>query len=126
MARLGPEVGSTALVALHTSRFPDLAQQSVELVNLAGVLEHTAGPKIVAGDFNATPTSRILSDFEQRLGLERSTSLPSWPGNWGLPLLAIDHFFIGGGVSSLGPERLGPASGSDHFPITQTFAVPGQ
>jgi endonuclease/exonuclease/phosphatase (EEP) superfamily protein YafD len=84
------------------------------------------GPTIVVGDFNATPwsypfrrlmSSADLSNSARGFGLDLS-----YPAN-GNPLLRvpIDHLLFSGGLAVV-DRRLGPAMGSDHFPLTVDLA----
>jgi endonuclease/exonuclease/phosphatase (EEP) superfamily protein YafD len=86
-----------------------------------------SGPAIVVGDFNATPWSypfrRLmatteLSNSENGFGLDLS-----YPAN-GNPLLRIpiDHLLHSDDLAVV-DRRLGPAMGSDHFPLTVDLAL---
>lgn len=122
--RLGREGGSLTVFGVHTTRFPHALAQFRQVTEIASLIEATAGPKLVMGDFNATPFSRILSVLQDRAGLERLTFLPSWPAQWGLPQIAIDHILVSPGLRLLAPARIGEAAGSDHYPVTAVIAVP--
>lgn len=77
---------------------------------------------IIAGDFNSTPWSFARRREEARIGLERRTrALPSWPTNFGIPFLPIDHIYAGGDLRTVSVER-GPYLGSDHYPIIAVLA----
>lgn len=124
VAKLGPEAGGLTVVGAHTIRFPHSRAQFRQIVALSKHLETLPRLKIVMGDFNATPYSRIIQEFAQRTGLTRLTSLPSWPSHVRLPQLAIDHIFIGPSIRLLESEQIGEPSGSDHFPVTLRLAIP--
>jgi endonuclease/exonuclease/phosphatase (EEP) superfamily protein YafD len=123
MAALGSDYGNLRLVATHTTRFPFARAQFIQVKALARLLEG-GGPLIVMGDFNATPFSRITDGFAASLGLQRQTSMPSWPANRFTPQLAIDHIFTSAGIRVLDREVAGQASGSDHLPVALTLAMP--
>jgi len=123
MATLGADYGNLRLVATHTTRFPFARAQFIQVNALARLLEG-GGPLIVMGDFNATPFSRITDGFAASLGLQRQTSMPSWPANRFTPQLAIDHIFTSSGIRALDREVAGEPSGSDHLPVVLTLAVP--
>jgi endonuclease/exonuclease/phosphatase (EEP) superfamily protein YafD len=85
------------------------------------------GPAIIVGDFNATPwsypfrrlvSSADLSNSARGFGLDLS-----YPAN-GNPLLRIpiDHLLFSDGLAVV-DRRLGPAMGSDHFPLTVDLAL---
>ena len=88
-----------------------------------------SGPAIVVGDFNATPwsypfrrlmASTDLSNSESGFGLDLS-----YPAD-GNPLLRIpiDHLLHSDDLAVV-DRRLGPAMGSDHFPLTVDLALTG-
>ena len=75
---------------------------------------------IVAGDFNVTPWSPHFRDLLKAAGLRNAACGPgylaTWP-RWFWPArIPIDHVLLKGpwAVTTL---RLGPAFGSDHYPI---------
>jgi endonuclease/exonuclease/phosphatase (EEP) superfamily protein YafD len=85
------------------------------------------GPTIVVGDFNASPwsysfrhlmSSTTMLDSERGFGLELS-----YPAD-GNPLLRIpiDHLLYSEELAVV-DRQLGPATGSDHFPLTVDLAV---
>ncbi|AWN36743.1 endonuclease/exonuclease/phosphatase family protein [Methylobacterium radiodurans] len=82
-------------------------------------------PVVLLGDLNATPWSRAyrrlagrLTDARRLSGERRARSGATFPAR--LPLLRIDHVFVGPGIAV---ERMGPAGGalarlaSDHRPL---------
>jgi endonuclease/exonuclease/phosphatase (EEP) superfamily protein YafD len=124
LARLGPEAGGLSVMAVHTIRFPHSRAQFRQVSVLARLIEKQQGHKLVMGDFNATPFSRILAVIEAGANLRRITFLPSWPATAGLPQIAIDHIFLSSGLRLLEAARIGEAAGSDHYPVTARIAVP--
>jgi endonuclease/exonuclease/phosphatase (EEP) superfamily protein YafD len=122
--KFGGNGSGLTVYGVHTTRFPHSRAQLHQVRALVKVLEGENTPLIVAGDFNATPFSRITSILEQSTGLKRLTRLPTWPANMLLPQLAIDHVFVSPGIRVLDEEKIGNAAGSDHFPIVITLAVP--
>lgn len=123
-AKLGPEAGGLTVFGIHTIRFPHSRAQFRQVNVIAQLIENTPGRKLVMGDFNATPFSRIVEVVEQRANLRRLTSLPSWPSHVGLPQMAIDHIFVSSGIIPTESQRIGEPAGSDHFPVTLKIAVP--
>jgi endonuclease/exonuclease/phosphatase (EEP) superfamily protein YafD len=123
-ASLGPEFGGVTIVGVHTTRFPHSRAQLKQVRALVKSLEQFTGPIIVAGDFNATPYSRVITTMAEGSGLVRHTNLPTWPAWLQIPQLAIDHIFASSTLRPLGKQIIGDAAGSDHFPVSMTFAVP--
>lgn len=122
--RLGPEGGGLQVLGVHTIRFPHSALQARQVKVLAGLIEKLPGPKLVMGDFNATPFSRILSSLQDGANLTRLTFLPSWPARLGLPQIAIDHIFLSPGLKPLEAAVIGEPAGSDHYPVSARIAIP--
>ncbi|MEZ5565502.1 MAG: endonuclease/exonuclease/phosphatase family protein [Gammaproteobacteria bacterium] len=83
-------------------------------------------PKIVAGDFNATPWSPYFRDFRQASGL-RDARLPfglhvTWP-TWPIPAwIPIDHCMVSAGIV-VTEVKTGPDVGSDHWPLVCRFSL---
>lgn len=121
--RFGPELGRLTVFGVHTIRFPYSRAQFKQVRALARLLASLPEPRLVMGDFNATPFSRILATFAEESGLTRVTDLPSWPAELELPQFAIDHIFIDEGMRTVSAESIGNPSGSDHFPVVVTIAV---
>lgn len=75
------------------------------------------GPRIVLGDFNATPWSYALERFERESGLVSSAAAarlqPSWPWFLGPLGLAIDQHFHSRDLV-VADRSLGPTFGSTH------------
>ena len=124
MAKLGPELGGLTVIGVHTIRFPYAQSQFRQIKALANLIDTLPGAKLVMGDFNATPFSRITSTLANQTGLARLTWLPSWPSQAWLPQMAIDHIFASPGIRTLEAERIGRTAGSDHYPIMMKLAVP--
>lgn len=85
------------------------------------------GPTIVVGDFNATPWSypfrRLvaqtkLANSERGFGLELSYPADSNP----LIRISIDHLLFSSDLAVV-DRQLGPALGSDHFPLIVDLAM---
>lgn len=123
-ATLGPEYGNLTVIGVHTIRFPHSRAQFRQIQALTKLIETIPGRRLMMGDFNATPFSRITSAIADQTGLVRLTMLPTWPSRFDLPQVAIDHIFASPGIRVLEDERIGRPSGSDHYPITMKLAVP--
>ncbi|PZQ59203.1 MAG: hypothetical protein DI570_16605 [Phenylobacterium zucineum] len=96
------------------------AQQHADLAKVTAALPRER--MIVTGDFNTTPWSDALRRTDASLGLRRvDRALFSWPAQvggrpWPLPVLPIDHVYVGRDWKVVSIER-GPALGSDHYPL---------
>lgn len=123
---LGAEYGGLVVVGVHTTRFPHITEQFSQFHAIAQSLENLKGPFLVIGDFNATPQSRVLKEFGQRLGLSINTYLPTWSATYGLPQLAIDHILTSSSLRVLSAEEAGQSAGSDHLPIALVLGVTAQ
>ncbi|MGH6855531.1 MAG: endonuclease/exonuclease/phosphatase family protein [Aestuariivirga sp.] len=124
MAKLGSELGGLTVIGVHTIRFPYSQAQFRQVRALADFTDTLPGNKLVMGDFNATPFSRVTATLVAQTGLARLTSLPTWPAHARLPQVALDHIFASPGIRTLDHERIGEPAGSDHYPITMKLAVP--
>lgn len=123
-ATLGPEAGGLTVFSVHMIRFPHSEAQFRQTAEIASLIERTPGPRLVMGDFNATPFSRILTGLADKANLQRLTWLPSWPSQAGLPQIAIDHIFVSPRLRLLEAARIGEPAGSDHYPVIARIAVP--
>ena len=79
------------------------------------------------GDFNATPWSfpfrRLLSSTDLSNSARGYGLDLSYPANGNLLVrVPIDHLLFSGGLAVV-DRRLGPAMGSDHFPLTVDLAL---
>jgi len=122
--RFGSELGGLTVIGVHTIRFPHSRAQFRQVAALVRRIETIPGHKIVMGDFNATPYSRITGAVSEQAGLVRLTDLPSWPSRLELPQVAIDHIFASPELRQTESEQIGNAAGSDHYPVTVKLAVP--
>lgn len=123
-ARLGKKFGRIYIYGLHATRPPFVRSQVIQLQTMAKRLHAVPGPKIVMGDFNATPYAQMLEDFATHSALRRVTFLPTWPSRWGpFPQLAIDHVFLSQGTRALNEAWIGKPAGSDHFPTIIDVAI---
>lgn len=122
--KLGPEFGGLTVIGVHSIRFPHSRAQFRQITSLSDLIETMPGRKLVMGDFNSTPFSRILETFVVRTSLVRLTNLPSWPSTLGLPQVAIDHIFVSDGIVQTRSQQIGEPAGSDHYPVTLSIAVP--
>lgn len=125
LAHFGPELGDLLVVGMHTLRPPYIRAQLKQIETLALQSAEAGGTRIVMGDFNATPFSRMLQSFAKQSGLRRVTWLPTWPTNFGpFPQVAIDHIFLSPDLEPVGWARNGRNAGSDHYPIIADIRLP--
>lgn len=123
-AKFGAELGGLTVLGVHTIRFPHSRAQMQQVVAMSGFIEGIPGRKLVMGDFNATPFSRVIDAVVSRTGLVRLSSLPSWPSQLGLPQIAIDHIFVTPGIVQTKTQAIGEPAGSDHYPVFTSIALP--
>lgn len=117
-------IGDTVIFALHP-RSPTSARGSEERDRLLAAATELAaaepGPTIVAGDLNATPWSHALrsmqDDAELRNSLRGYGLQPTWPADWRLFSIPIDHVLMSSDLTTVS-RATGPPNGSDHLPVT--------
>ncbi len=82
------------------------------------------GEVVLVGDLNATPWSHALRGLRRDAGLidtMRGAGIqPTWPNDWGLLAIPIDHVLHTGGLAAE-DRRTGPAFGSAHRPVMVTI-----
>ena len=112
-------VGTLHVAGVHL--FPPLtprrlAWRNEQLVIAGKVLAEIDSPKLVVGDFNATPWSASFRAFRSENGLSGFNTRATWPDWLGFAGIAIDHAFVSPDLRILGIET-GPDIGSDHRPL---------
>ena len=117
--------GATSYQIIATHPLPPIGRGGFEsrnehLSQLAQRIGQTGAnnPTIVAGDFNLTPWSPIMTDFETNTNLRRAGRgrgvTPTWYAKPLFPFgLMLDHVFISDGLECVG-YRTGQFIGSDH------------
>ena len=124
-ASLGPEWGNLTIVGTHTIRAPRVRAQWNQITAFARYVAAIPAPRLVVGDFNATPYSRMSAEMVQVTGLKQRSILPSWPANgWYLPQVAIDHMFAERSLLFPDGVIVGTNAGSDHLPVLARIWVP--
>jgi endonuclease/exonuclease/phosphatase (EEP) superfamily protein YafD len=88
-----------------------------------------AGPRIVLGDFNATPWSRPFAAMVARSGLRDSragfgvgASFPASGGVWAAMRIPIDHALVSAEVGVVS-RRIERDVGSDHLPVVLDLMI---
>lgn len=130
VARVNREGHEFQIIATHP--LPPISagnsqERNAQLRDLADFVKESNVPSIVAGDFNASPWSSAFRDFGARSGLKDSALGYGIQGTWNakswLIRIPIDQVFVP--PRSLVTRRVvGPAVGSDHFPVEATIALP--
>lgn len=120
-----------ALLAVHAP--PPISADMADYRNRK--LNHIAGKvaaqpqatPIVVGDFNLTPWSPYFKKFVADSGLSDARTPKRFEHTWPVTFdnanigLAIDHSFAHSSLALL-KRAVGPDLGSDHLPVTVTFA----
>ena len=114
-----PPVRTLHVVGLHV--FPPitprrLAWRNEQLATAGHILAEIDGPKLVVGDFNATPWSAGLRAFQSDNDLLGFNTQPTWPVWLGFAGIPIDHAFVSPDLRIL-EIRTGPDIGADHWPV---------
>ena len=103
------------------------SRRNHQMETLARSLETDMNPVIVVGDFNLSPFSPHSRDFEAATALtdcSRGRSLEAtWPADFAPLWIQIDRCFTTPGVS-VSRYTVGPAIGSDHYPLLMEFVIP--
>lgn len=130
VARLGNgrEVLVMGLHLNHAVR----GNQQAQVAAMAGLLEGRPFPRIVMGDFNATPWSwsvatvsrasgtRVLPGYRRTWRGTYPTPWGDWPALLGQP---IDHVLVSPGIGLSGIEVV-PIPGSDHKAVKVVLTLP--
>ena len=106
---------SVTIISIHTLPpiFPNqIDERDIQLQEFAQIAKKVDGPLIVLGDFNVVHWDRVFQQFLKRSGLTKISNglQPTFPMDFGLPLIPIDHVTYS--------EELVPTE-------CETFSVPG-
>ncbi len=130
-ARVRLPVGEGFVSLLMTHPIPPIgrgaaADRDAQLLDCGRALGTAGGPRVFAGDFNATPWSPIFADLRAATGLLDSRAGFGLQASWmvGFPPFAIpiDHVLHSPDLAVI-DRRVGPEIGSDHRPIVTDFAL---
>ena len=93
------------------------------------ILKKSKTPTVVMGDFNCTPWSPFLDDFQEETGYRDSRSGFGYQGTWCAryrwpALIPIDHAFVSPTVH-VHDRFVGDNVGSDHYPIVVEMSLSG-
>ena len=99
-----------------------------QLRALASQARQSSLPLLVLGDLNISPWSpwfaRLLADSGLRDSRSGRGIQPSWPADWWPLWIPIDHALFSAGIR-IQQREIGPAIGSDHYPVIVDFQVSG-
>lgn len=99
-----------------------------QLGALARRVRQSQAPLLVLGDLNLSPWSpwfaRLLADSGLRDSRRGRGIQPSWPAGWWPLWIPIDHVLFSEGIH-VRHREIGPAIGSDHYPVIVDFRVSG-
>lgn len=116
-------VVTTHLRAPHLMKGPDMwrretAAKRQELREILDVVGATIGPVILGADFNNPPGHPFSRKLGERLEncFGRAGVGPGWTYPSRLPIIRIDHLYVGGGLAT-SAAWVGPNLGSDHRPV---------
>ncbi len=116
-------------VALHTlpPRSPLLYRaRNRQLDDVGRFVSELTSPAIVAGDFNTTPWSPVMCDFQDLTGLVNVRSgrgtFPTWPAWNPLLRVPIDHIFLSPNMGVENVKRV-PIPGSDHIGLVSGLTI---
>jgi len=112
-----PRHGELTVIVVDVRSQPWIAREP----SLAGILKAAAGdPRtIILGDFNTPPESKGFRPWqEQGFVLANDGPRRGFRETWayGVPLLTLDHIWLGSGWKALGTER--SLHGSDHSMVS--------
>jgi endonuclease/exonuclease/phosphatase (EEP) superfamily protein YafD len=99
-----------------------------QLRMLASRVRQSQAPLLVLGDLNLSPWSpwfaRLLADSGLRDSRRGRGIQPSWPVGWWPLWIPIDHALFSEDID-IRHREIGPAIGSDHYPVIVDFRVSG-
>jgi len=130
-AKFEGKKGAFTVVGAHMRRPWPYDDQSADLERLGAFVKKLNSPlTVVAGDFNQTPWTFSEKRLRDAMGLRLATSgFRTWPalplplpGRPVVPLLAIDHVYVGRGWTITSIAQ-GPPIGSDHLPVVVSLTT---
>ncbi|HMB68126.1 MAG TPA: endonuclease/exonuclease/phosphatase family protein, partial [bacterium] len=123
------DVGGAAVQVLNTHFSIHERERRLQVRELVGdrwlASPDCTGPVVLAGDFNASPDSRIVRSVETRLA---SVAAGGRPRTWSsrMPVRRIDHVFRSDELEVRGvsvPRSRLSRTASDHLPLVVDFEV---
>lgn len=125
--------GERSFTLIGTHPWPPVSAELAEGRNeqlraLASRVRQSQLPLLVLGDLNLSPWSpwfaRLLADSGLRDSRRGRGIQPSWPAGWWPLWIPIDHALYSEGIH-IRHREIGPAIGSDHYPVIVDFQVSG-
>lgn len=125
--------GRFSVMTTHLDWPVPIDRQAAQMAEIGAVVGSIEGPLALVGDFNSTPWSYALRNFEHENGLRRQTRhMLTFPALWWyagayrqvVQFLALDHVFTRG--IEVHELHRSPPTGSDHLPVTFSFSVPDE
>lgn len=125
-------VDGREITVIGAHPFPPASQanwalRNEQLTELAGHVQTLKGDVLLLGDLNVTPWSPYFRDLTRATGLRdarRGRGLKlSWPTALPMLRIPIDYCLVSRGFA-VRAVRLGPKTGSDHFPLMADLALP--
>ena len=105
-----------------------LAIRNAQLEALGRVIADLEGPTVLIGDLNITMWSWYYQELERQSNLRNARYGfgigNTWPTNWYLPKIPIDHVLISDHIIVKNMQVL-KSVGSDHLPIAAELSIPG-
>lgn len=129
VARIATADGTFTLLGAHllpplNAHYVDLRDD--QLTTITRLLSHSTAPVLLLGDLNMTPWSYPFRRLLAATGLHDSSHgrgiQPTWPTWLAILRIPIDHCLHTPGIHII-RKRLGPALGSDHYPLIIDFAL---
>jgi endonuclease/exonuclease/phosphatase family metal-dependent hydrolase len=123
------DVGGTSVQVLNTHLSIHERERRLQVHELVGdhwlANPECTGPVVLAGDFNASPDSRIVRSVETRLrSAAAGGKLRTWSSR--VPMRRIDHVFGSAELEVRGvsvPRSRLSRTASDHLPLVVDFEV---
>jgi endonuclease/exonuclease/phosphatase (EEP) superfamily protein YafD len=114
-------LGPVTVVGAHLTRpwpFMNPWGQISQAMALQALIRDTAGPVILAGDFNSISSGRVGRQIQRDIGLHPAPGFPgTWPADLPAPLgVTIDQVYASRDLAFVS-RRLGRPTGSDHRPV---------
>lgn len=129
VAEIDDHGSSFLLIATHPlpPSGPEYSRErNDQLAAIAEYVREAKQPVLLLEDLNAAPWNHYLKALRQRSGLLDSSQgrgvQPTWPTQNPVFLVPLDHCLHSPGISIL-DKRLGPRTGSDHFPVIVDFRL---
>jgi endonuclease/exonuclease/phosphatase (EEP) superfamily protein YafD len=121
--------GPLRLLGIHPPSPPiprDIKYQEEMMKGIISHFQDKDDPLLIAGDFNDTPFSFSYQENLKSSGLSRSGKAfgyhGTFPARWKGLGVELDHIWVNDKIR-LQSYKMGPALGSDHFPIEMTFQI---